>query len=196
MIILLTAEWVEGIPPDQKTVLRSRSGLSLPEVNGLDSCPMALAAVAAIKTFQETKRPRINKKENPEEEAAESAPSSHQPCSARAPRSPPGQDGGWPQPRQHGGAGTRRREAEGWRQREAGGEGSRTRRSEVGPWPWRAGLRSLDPLCSALLCSAAEPNQATLLFCLCSVPQLLQNRVVCGCAPTTGLGKQSIYACI
>jgi hypothetical protein len=61
MIILLTAEWVEGIPPDRKTVLRSRPGPSLPEVNGLDSCPMALAAVAAIKTFQQTKRPRINK---------------------------------------------------------------------------------------------------------------------------------------
>jgi hypothetical protein len=122
MIILLTAEWVEGIPPDRKTVLRSRPGPSLPEVNGLDSCPMALAAVAAIKTFQQTKRPRINKEKKTEEEATESAPGSHQPCSARAPRSPPGQDGGRPQPRQHGGAarawaGTRRREAEGWRRR-------------------------------------------------------------------------------
>jgi hypothetical protein len=41
---------------------RPEDGLEVkagPEVNGLESCPMA---VAAIKTFQETNRPHINKK--------------------------------------------------------------------------------------------------------------------------------------
>jgi len=53
---VFTAEWVEGIPPEWKTVLRSRPAPAppfLPDVKGLDSCPIALATVAAIKTFRE-----------------------------------------------------------------------------------------------------------------------------------------------
>lgn len=47
---------MEGIPPERKTVLRSRPAPTPPfltEVKGLDSCPIALATVAAIKTFRE-----------------------------------------------------------------------------------------------------------------------------------------------
>lgn len=43
---------MEGIPPDRTAVLMmSRPPPSLPEVNGFDSCPIALATVAAIKTL-------------------------------------------------------------------------------------------------------------------------------------------------
>jgi hypothetical protein len=48
---------VEGIPPERKTVLRLRpvpAAPFLPEVKGLDSWPIALATVAAIRTFQGT----------------------------------------------------------------------------------------------------------------------------------------------
>jgi hypothetical protein len=46
---------VEGIPPERKAVLASKPAPPaphfLPEVKGLDSCPIALATVAAIKTL-------------------------------------------------------------------------------------------------------------------------------------------------
>ena len=51
----LTAEWVEGIPPDRAATL-TMSILPpslLPEVKGFDSCPITLATVAAIRTFRE-----------------------------------------------------------------------------------------------------------------------------------------------
>jgi len=49
---------VEGIPPERKAVWASKPAPPaphfVPEVKGLDSCPIALAAIAAIKTFQRT----------------------------------------------------------------------------------------------------------------------------------------------
>jgi hypothetical protein len=58
---ILTAEWVEGIPPDRAaTLMMSILPPSLPEVNGFDSCPITLATVAAIRTFRERAEPLLS----------------------------------------------------------------------------------------------------------------------------------------
>jgi len=83
---VFTAEWVEGIPPERKTVLRSRPAPAppfLPDVKGLDSCPIALATIAQSKPSEKT-RQTFRKEIEKEKEKEKKYPIGRVPTSRRA----------------------------------------------------------------------------------------------------------------
>lgn len=186
---------MEGIPPERKTVLRSRPAPAppfLPEVKGLDSCPIALATVAAIRTFQEPPKTQDNRKKKKKlnqsiGRATTSKPPTNEPTLLRASSAiSPGPR--WreaaavtarrraPQRREEGNGGA---VVLGVGEKDEGG-GRRGTQDEEGMWKgeswamavgtaWRAGGPCLTPVACPCLCSLLLRKWFSFYFVLFSL---------------------------